>query len=153
MSPWNRGREVVEELIANRHLEKRPGADHGVDALMGRARQQLTSARTLLVADPITAYTTAYDAAKHAGMALLAEQNLRTTSQGGHLAIERVLNAQFPVFTDYRRLRQRRNDLDYPTSAEDFATTEETEHAITRAEAIVDAAETLLAQKILTTYT
>lgn len=152
MSPWQTGRDVIDELLADRRIERRPGADTGVEALIGRARQQLRSARMLLEDDPVTAYTTAYDAAKHAGMAVLAEQNLRATSAGGHVAIEPALNAQFPVFKNYRRLRQRRNELDYPTSAEDFSSSEESARAITRAEAIVDAADQLIAQKVLTTY-
>lgn len=51
-----------DTLIAERHIERRPGADTGVEALL----------------------------AKHAGMAVLAEQNLRATSAGGHVAIERA---------------------------------------------------------------
>lgn len=152
MSAWQRGQDVIDLLLAERRLERRPGADTGVEALLGRAHQQLTSARTLLEDDPVTAYTTAYDAAKHAGMAVLAEQNLRPTSAGGHVAIERALNAQFPVFRTYRRLRQRRNELDYPMSDEDFADSAETTKAISRAESIVDAAEDLIRQKVLTSY-
>jgi hypothetical protein len=120
---------------------------------MDRARQQLISARSLSDSDPSTAYVVAYDAAKHAGMALLAEQNLRPTAVGGHLAIERALRAQFQgVFASFSTLRRRRHELDYPSGPEDLAAVEETQKANTDAAAIVDAAQQILDQGVLTVF-
>ncbi len=60
----------------------------------------------------MTAYVVAYDAARHAAVALLAEQNLRVTAEGGHLAVDQALNAQFGgVFSSFSRLRRRRKRL------------------------------------------
>lgn len=147
MNPWQPGRAEIDDLIARGHLRRLQGASHGVKGLMDRARQQLASAHKLLNTDPGTAYVVAYDAAKHAGMALLAEQDLRATAAGGHLAIEGVLIAQFKgVFSKYRLLRRRRNELDYPTGPDDFAATAEAEKALEAVAEIVDSA-----QKILTT--
>jgi hypothetical protein len=86
-------------------------------------------------------------------MALLAEQNLRPTHEGGHLAMERVLTAQFQgVFSGFGRLRRRRNELDYPTSAEDFADDVEARRAVQDATTIVDSAAQILDRGILTTF-
>lgn len=120
---------------------------------MGRARQQLSSAEALLHTDPATAYIVAYDAAKHAGMALLAEQELRPTAAGGHLAVEKALTAQFKgVFDNYGRLRRRRNELDYPTGPEDFANSIEAEKALRSATGVVEAAQQILDRAVLTSY-
>jgi len=150
MSPWQRGAAEVDELIEGGDLRRVAGADVGTAALMDRAQQLIDSARGLLHSDPVTAYVLAYDGAKHAGSALLAEQNLRPTD---HVTIERVLDAQFgPPFARFRGLRRRRNELDYPTSADDFADEREAEKAIEHASQIVDNAAKILEQGILTIY-
>ena len=120
---------------------------------MDRARQQLASAHSLLEADPGTAYVVAYDAAKHAGMALLAEQDLRPTPEGGHVAIEKALAAQFQgVFQRYGTLRRRRNELDYPTSSDDFTNPTETTKALATVTDILEAAQKILTAGALTIY-
>lgn len=150
---WGQGASKVEDLIEAGAITRLQGADLGVSGLMDRVRQQLGSAETLLDPDPATAYVVAYDAAKHAAMALLAEQNLRVTSDGGHVAMEKVLAAQFGgVFDGFGRLRRRRNELDYPASAEDFADAAETQRALASARGIVESAQQILDQGILTTF-
>lgn len=144
---------MIEDLIATGKLNRLRGADTGVKGLMARARQQLRSSRALLQDDPATAYVVAYDAAKHAAMALLAEQNLRPTAEGGHVALEKALTAQFKgVFDRFGRLRRRRNELDYPTGPEDFADTTEADQALDAAAAIVEDAGRILQQGVLTTF-
>ena len=153
MSPWGTGREKVEELVEAGRIARLHGADAGRDGLMHRARQQLSSAGALVESDPATAYVIAYDAAKHAAMALLSEQNLRPTAEGGHLAMEVVLTAQFGgVFAGFGRLRRRRNELDYPSGDEDFADSAEARRAITAATEIVEHSERILEQGILTVF-
>lgn len=153
MSPWTRGTDEVDALLAARHLKRVTGADVGTGALMERAQQLITSARSLVESDPVTAYIVAYDGAKHAGAALLAEQNLRATGEGGHVAIERTLQAQFgPPFARFGGLRRRRNELDYPASADDFADEKEARQAIQRAADVVDNAAKVIEQRILTVY-
>lgn len=86
-------------------------------------------------------------------MALLAEQNLRPTADRSHETIEMTLAAQFPgVFPAYRKLRRRRNELDYPVGADDFADSTESTKALEDARAIVNKAQTLLDQGILTVF-
>lgn len=153
MSPWDSGRARVEGLIEQKWIARLNGADAGREGLMQRAQQQLASATTLLQADPATAYVIAYDAAKHAAMAVLSEQNLRPTAGGGHVAMEQVLAAQFGgVFVGFGRLRRRRNELDYPSGDEDFADSFEAQRAITTATEIVNHAERILVQGILTIF-
>jgi len=153
MSPWTRGTDEIDELIAADHLKRANGADVGTQALMQRAQQLINTARGLVVSDPVTAYVVAYDGAKHAGAALLAEQNLRATGKGGHVAIERALDAQFgQPFARFGALRRRRNELDYPASADDFADEQEAQQAIDRAAGVVDSAAKILEQGILTVY-
>lgn len=153
MSPWTTGRHVVEELVAQGLVTRLVGADAGREDLMARARQLLTSAGVLVESDPATAYLVAYDAAKHAAMAILAEQNLRVSGKEGHLVMQKVLVAQFQgVFGDFDRLRRRRNELDYPTSAEDFADSGEATRAITTATNLVDSAAQILERGVLTTF-
>lgn len=153
MNAWQPGSSVIDELIDTQKITRLTGADAGVAGLMARAHQQLESAANLLASDPATAYVVAYDAAKHAAMALLAEQNLRATAEGGHMAIEKALVAQFQgVFDGFGRLRRRRNELDYPTGPDDFAETDETTKALTAARDMVDSAQRLLDQGALTVY-
>ena len=112
MNAWQTGSSQIDTLIEEGKLTRLQGADAGVAGLIARARQQLASANSLVETDPATAYVVAYDAAKHAAMAVLAEQNLRATADGGHVAIEKALVAQFQgVFDGFGRLRRRRNEL------------------------------------------
>jgi hypothetical protein len=153
VSPWGPGRLEVDELLTRGHLRRLRGASHGVASLMDRARQQLASAHSLLDTDPGTAYVVAYDGAKHAGMALLAEQDLRPTPEGGHGAIEKALAAQFKgVFQRHGSLRRRRNELDYPTSGDDFTNPTETTKALATVTDIVEAARKVLDAGALTIY-
>ncbi|MDR1426597.1 MAG: hypothetical protein LBJ08_02405 [Bifidobacteriaceae bacterium] len=115
MAPWRRGEAQIEALIAQNAVAREPRASGETDALMDRSRKILASARTLIDTDPVTAYVIAYDAARHAGMALLARQNLRATTAGGHRAVEAVIVGQFgEAFASFGTLRRRRHELDYP---------------------------------------
>ena len=69
MSPWTRGADEVDALLAVRHLKRVSGADVGTHPLMERAKQLIASARSLVERDPVTAFVIAYDAAKRAGTA------------------------------------------------------------------------------------
>ena len=153
MSPWSTGKDRVEDLIAAKKLTRLVGADAGVAGHMSRARQQLGSATLLLEQDPVTAYVVAYDASRHAAVALLAEQDLRVTAEGGHLAVEQAITAQFGgVFSSFSRLRRRRNELDYPVGPEDFADEHEAAAAIATSTEIVANAERILEAGILTRF-
>jgi uncharacterized protein (UPF0332 family) len=153
MSPWSTGRAAVEELVAAGKLSRLTGADAGRPGLMRRAHQQLASAAALAKSDPATAYVIAYDAAKHAALALLAEQDLRPTTDGGHVAMEKALTAQFQgVFSGFGRLRRRRHELDYPSGDDDIADTAEAMKAIAAATSMVADADQILSQGLSTVF-
>src|SRR6185437_2022080 len=60
-----------------------------------RARRGLEAARALADSAPDSSVVLAYDAARQACVAVLAQQGLRPTTTGGHYAIEEVVRAQF----------------------------------------------------------
>jgi len=148
MSAWTTGAADVERMLtaAKPGLQRVPGAQLSVAASLARARQLLVSAGTLLDADPDTAFVLAYDAARQAGVAVLAQQGLRATQEGGHMAVERTLRAQFsPGFAEFGNLRRRRHELEYPGAAGPESTSaEEARQALVDAADIVDKAATLL---------
>ena len=131
----------VDRLIAQQALQHVAVSARGARSSLVRSRRLLVSAETLLDDDPDTAYVLAYDAARQAGAAVLAAQGLRATPRGGHVAVERALVAQFaPSFADFRLLRRRRNELEYPSPSGPETVD------ITEAREAVRSAETILAQ-------
>ncbi len=93
------------------------------------------------------AYVLAYDAARFACIALLAQQGLRATTGGGHYAVEQSVRAQFgDGFRPFGSLRRRRNELEYPHLPADTATSEEAEQAAGTAHGLIAAAGRLLPQ-------
>ena len=76
---------------------------------------RMASAAGLVTSDPYSAYVLAYDAARFACIALLAQQGLRATTSGGHYAVEQAVRAQFgDGFRPFGILQRRRNELEYP---------------------------------------
>lgn len=146
MSAWARGETAVEKMLAERALQRVPAAHSGAPASLARAHRLLTYAAALLDTDPDTVVVLAYDAARQAGTAILAQQGLRATVSGGHIAVERTLRAQFaPGFSDFHYLRRRRNELEYPSAtAPETATADEAREAVAAATGIVVQAERLL---------
>lgn len=148
MARWNKGSEVIQRLLDDRHLEEVPADSDTVDRLIATARRHITSATSTAGSDPEGALALAYDAARKAATALLAHQGLRPTSAGGHIAVVDVVNAQFPGVDGLKsmdRLRRRRNQAEYPDPRSyDPVTTAEVRDAIAAAEASVGAAAKLL---------
>lgn len=146
MTGWQKGAGEVDAMLVERALQRVPAAVRSAPSSLARARQLLSSAATLLEADPDTAYVLAYDAARQAGTAVLAQQGLRATASGGHIAVERVLRAQFaPGFSDFHVLRRRRNELEYPSAkAPETVSADEAREALQTAGEIVAQADQLL---------
>jgi HEPN domain-containing protein len=149
MARWNKGSEVIERLLDDRHLEEVPTDAGTVDRLIATARRHIASATSNAESDPEGALALAYDAARKAATALLAHQGLRPTSTGGHIAVIEAINAQFPGIEGLKsidRLRRRRNQAEYPDPRHyDPVTAEEVDDAVAAATACIDAAERLLA--------
>lgn len=148
MPRWNKGSEVIERLLDDRHLDEVPADADTVERLVDAARRHIASASSNAASDPEGALALAYDAARKTATALLAHQGLRPTSAGGHIAVVNVINAQFPGVKGLKsidRLRRRRNQAEYPDPRDyDPVTTEEVEEAVAAATACVDAAKKLL---------
>ena len=145
MARWQTGEAEVEQLIRQRELEHVTGAAAGGAPLLTQARKTAATAEGLVQADAYSAYVLAYDAARFACVALLAQQGMRATTNGGHYAVERAVRAQFGAgFRPFADLRRRRNELEYPRLPADTATAEEAQHAVEVAERLISAADDLL---------
>jgi hypothetical protein len=92
---WSQGETIIERLIREQRLQKVSGAQADGSAWLERPRRTVNTAKAAIASDPESAYVLAYDAARQAGAALLAQQGLRPTTQGGHNVVEEVLRAQF----------------------------------------------------------
>jgi hypothetical protein len=145
MTRWTQGEAEIEQQLAVGDLQQVTGGRSNGAVLLDKAQRTLDTARTVAAADPNSAYTLAYDAARHAGTALLAQQGLRPTSRGGHYALERALRGQFGQgFRAFGTMRRRRNELEYPDLPDETASMQETQQALDDAQALIDAANQLL---------
>ena len=147
MARWARGETEIEQLIAAGHLERVSGAQADGTPLLNQARKTIATAAKLIPDDTYSAYVLSYDAARFACVALLAQQGLRVTTNGGHYALERAVRAQFgDGFRPFGALRRRRNELEYPHLPSDTATADEAREAAETAERLISAATALLPQ-------
>lgn len=145
MVRWARGEAEIEGLIAAGHLERVSGAQADGAPLLNQAKKTIATAARLIPDDTYSSFVLSYDAARFACVALLAQQGLRATTNGGHYAVDRAVRAQFgDRFRPFGALRRRRNELEYPHMPSDTATTEEAREAAESAERLINAANTLL---------
>jgi hypothetical protein len=147
MPKWARGEAEIEQLLVRGELERVTGAAADGTPLLEQARKTAATAAGLVSSDAYSAYVLAYDAARFACIALLAQQGLRATTSGGHYAVEQAARAQFgDGFRPFGTLRRRRNELEYPHLPSDAATPEEAEQAAGTAQMIITVAGKLLPQ-------
>ena len=145
MTGWTPGAAVVERLLQDRRLERVQGAQANGSPWLERAKRTIAAARAIEQANPDSAFVLAYDAARQACTALLAEQGLRPTTTGGHYAVEETVRAQFgPVLRPFGALRRRRNELEYPIDPVDEASAAEATEGIRSATELIDAAAKIL---------
>ena len=144
---WDRGRVVVDQLLAEGRLEIISGAAADGAAWLSSAAALLESARREAGNNAEAAFVLAYDAARKASTALLAQQGLRTKATGHHVTVEQVVRAQFGgPFDAFGALRRRRSEIEYPQRPGDDIDLGEVPVAIDQAEAIIDAATRLAPQ-------
>ncbi len=137
----------MEQLIRRGELEHVVGAAADGAPLLAQAHKTAATAAGLVQADAHSAYVLAYDAARFACIALLAQQSMRATTGGGHHAVEHAVRAQFGEgFRPFADLRRRRNELEYPRLPADTATADEAQQAAEVAERLIAAADKLLGQ-------
>jgi hypothetical protein len=145
MTGWAPGAAVIERLLDERRLERVQGANADGSPWLDRARRTITAARAVERTSPDSAFVLAYDAARQACTALLAQQGLRPTTSGGHYAVEESVRAQFgTVLRPFGALRRRRNELEYPTDPSDEASASEASDAIRAAAEPIEVATKLL---------
>ncbi len=147
MARWQRGEAEVEQLARQGELEHVTGAAADGAPLLAQARRTTATAASVVHADAHSAYILAYDAARYACIALLAQQGMRATTSGGHYAVERAVRAQFGEgFRPFADLRRRRNELEYPRLPADTTTADEAQQAVETAQRLITAASQLLGQ-------
>jgi hypothetical protein len=106
---------------------------------------EATVERLLAESAPDSSVVLAYDAARQACVALLAQQGLRPTTAGGHYVIEEVIRAQFgQTLRAFGGLRRRRNELEYPLYPTEQASAAEAAETLKTASEIIDAASKLV---------
>jgi hypothetical protein len=142
---WETGSAEIVAAIDAGQLQRVTGAQAAGAGWITDARIKLTTAETITQSDPTTAYVTAYDAARFALVAALAQQGLRATQAGGHLAVEHAAKAQFGHrFAAFGTLRRRRAELEYPAYAGERVEAVQAQAAIADSRAIIDGADALL---------
>jgi len=145
MSRWSRGEAEIEQLIADQQLQQVIGGQANGAHLLQKASRTLETAGEIADQDPDSAYVLAYDAARYAGTAILAQQGLRPTTSGGHYVVEVALRAQFgDGFRPFGAMRRRRNELEYPTGPSETTSQDEVQKAIRDTEGLLLAAQQLL---------
>jgi HEPN domain-containing protein len=142
---WSTGEATVERLLATGHIDRVQGAQADGQSWLERARRGLDAARVLAESAPDSSVVLAYDAARQACVALLAQQGLRPTTSGGHYAIEEVIRAQFgPTLRAFGGLRRRRNELEYPLYPTERASAAEAAETLETADDVIEAAAKIL---------
>jgi hypothetical protein len=142
---WSAGEAAVERLLAEGRIERVQGAQADGPSWLDRARRGLDAAQVLGESAPDSSVILAYDAARQACVALLAQQGLRPTTAGGHYAIEEVIRAQFgSSLRTFGGLRRRRNELEYPLYPTEQASPAEAAETLRTAAEIIEAAVKLV---------
>lgn len=112
---WQLGAARVNELLTGGNLDYVQGISADGGPLLASAAGLLQSATREANVNPEAAYVLAYDAARKACAALLAQQGLRTKASGHHVTTEEVVRAQFGgPFDAFGALRRRRAEIEYP---------------------------------------
>lgn len=142
---WSTGEATVERLLTAGHVERVQGAQADGASWLDRARRGLEAARVLAESAPDSSVVLAYDAARQACVALLAQQGLRPTTAGGHYVVEEIIRAQFgPTLRAFGGLRRRRNELEYPLYPTEQASAAEAAETLKTADELIDAASKLV---------
>ena len=150
MPRWGKGADQIQAMLERRELQRVAGGADAALGLLDSADRHIETSRRALPNDAEGAYVLAYDASRKAATALLAQQGLRPTTRGGHIAAVEAIQAQFPGVPGLRsldRLRRRRNQAEYPDPATyDPIDADEADDAIHTARTAVDTARTILDQ-------
>jgi hypothetical protein len=148
---WEQGRVRIDKLLVEGELERvHPSREHA-DRLIEQARRHLASALLMCESDPEGAYGILYDAGRKALWAIMANQGIRPTSKGGHLAVYHAVMAQLdpPMGAQLRpfdRMRRQRRQAEYPDMSTPDLAADDIVDDLPKVTAIVDIAERVLDQ-------
>jgi len=147
-TPWATGATVVQRLIDEHRLEQVVPDTELASRQLHYARQSLDAAREQAERFPMPAFTSAYDAARLALVALLEHQGLRPTADGSHLTVEEAVAAQIgsAVARKFRTLRLLRHSTQYPSPGDSDITADDVREAVGLTEALIPAVERLMTQ-------
>jgi HEPN domain len=146
---WQQGRAEVDKMLADGELQRVQASREHADRLLNQARRHLDSAEATCESDPEGAYGTLYDAGRKALWAILANQGLRPTTKGGHLAVYQAVKAQLdpPMGQQLRpfdRMRRQRHDAEYQQIDTTELDPDDIRDDLPKIRAIVDIAERVL---------
>jgi len=146
---WEQGRATIDALLTDRRLERVAPSGELADGLLDQAHRHLQSAARNVEADPTGSFELAYDAARKALAAILANQGLRSRGEGAHAVLLTAALGQLEpsMGRDLRHfdwLRRTRNSAEYPMPETPPITTADANDAIPLAEAIVAIADRVI---------
>ena len=142
---WGAGEADIEQLLAERHLERVQGAQADGGSWLDRARQALDAARLIADAAPDSSIILAYDAARQACVALLAQQGLRPPPPAATRPLTmRSAPSSAPACEPSEELRRQRDELEYPDYPTEKASAARPLKRCETASEIIDAAARLL---------
>ena len=144
MSRWKRGEATVAKTVDRPSPPTDLRRDERGAGVAGQGRQDLVQCGPRRGLGPGKCARPAYDAGRQIGTGLLAQQGLRPTTAGGHVAVTRAVIDQFNGrFTGLDALR-RRNELQYPLYPGDLVESHEAEAAIATVRGLLVDASALL---------
>lgn len=140
---WHQGRTEIDAMIAGGELQRVPPSREHADQLLAQALKDLGSADLLRDSNPKRAYESIYDAARMALTAVLENQGLRPTSQGGHVAPYSAVLAQLDppmgkILRPFDRMRRTRDRSEYPTFTSPDVTSDDVRDDLPIATTIVE---------------
>lgn len=146
---WNQGRAAIERMLASRELERVPASREHEDRLVAQARQHVRSADAICDIPPPAGMSSCTTRARKALTAVLENQGLRPTSQGGHMAVYQAVRAQLDppmgkTLRPFDRMRRQRNDIEYPPTDTPQMTAADVREDLEEAHAIIDLASGVL---------
>jgi len=141
----------IDYLVSNGRLEWVTPDPEFSKSLLEKAKRHIFSAALIAETDDSDlAISNAYDAARKALTAIIADQGLRPTLRGGHTVILELLRPQFPdsreVFLGFDWLRIKRHGAEYPDPTQTPVSEADLQDALNIAKDVVSLAERYLDQ-------
>lgn len=143
MTQWPKGRDVIDDLVADKRMQRITPSASVARLMVEEARRHLRSADAIADTDPGGAYALVYDAARKGMAAVFEAQGLRATALGGHVVLHDAAAAQFDpplghLFRPFNRLRVRRNEVEYASLENPAVEPSEVREALAKAHRLLD---------------